>query len=254
MPLYKSKGSQDDPDNYRGITLLSCLGELFTACLSHRISNYMCKDEKLGFEQAGFRPEFSILDHVFTLHAIIEYYKNKKGRVYCAFVDYSKAFDRIDRTSLWVKLLKNGVNGKVLQVIHIMYKNVKSCVKSCDKISDFFSCDMGVRQGENLSPVLFAIYLNDFNESMKGIFQGLKKLDDDTQKELETFMRLYVLLYADDIIILAENAEDLQVALNGLSEYCKKWCLKVNTAKTKIIVFARCVNIPNSSWVLMKLR
>ena len=108
---------------------------------------------------------------MFTLHAIIEYYKNKKGRVYCAFVDYSKAFDRIDRASLWVKLLKNGVNGKVLQVIHNMYKNAKSCVKSCDKISDFFSCDMGVRQGENLSPVLFSIYLNDFNESMKGIFQ-----------------------------------------------------------------------------------
>ena len=182
---------------------------------------------------------FSTLDHVFTLHAIIEYYKNKKGRVYCAFVDYSKAFDRIDRASLWVKLLKNGVNGKVLQVIHNMYKNAKSCVKSCDKISDFFSCDMGVRQGENLSPVLFAIYFNDFNESMKRIFQGSKKLDDDTQKELETFMRLYVLLYADDTIILAENAEDLQVALNGLSEYCKKWCLKGNTAKTKNIVFAR---------------
>ena len=86
-------------------------------------------------------------------------------------------------------------------------------------------CEMGNRQGENLSPVLFAIYLNDFNESMKGIFQGLKKLDDDTQKELETFMRLYV-LYADATIILAENAEDLQVALNGLSEYCKNGVLK----------------------------
>ena len=147
MPLYKSKGSQDDPDNYRGVTLPSCLGKLFTVCLSHRISNYMCKDEKLGFEQAGFSPEFSTLDHVFTLHAIIEYYKNKKGRVYCAFVDYSKAFDRIDRASLWVKLLKNGVNGKIIQVIYNMYKNAKSCVKSCDKISDFFSCDMGVRQG-----------------------------------------------------------------------------------------------------------
>ena len=57
MPLYKSKGSQDDPDNHKGITLLSCLGKLFTACLSHRISNYMCKDEKLGFEQAGLRPD-----------------------------------------------------------------------------------------------------------------------------------------------------------------------------------------------------
>ena len=103
---------------------------------------------------------------------------------------------------------------------------------------DYFSCEMGVRQGENLSPVLFAIYLNDFDESMRCTFQGLKTLDNDTQKELETFMRLYVLLYADDTIILAESADELQDALNGLSEYCRKWSLKVNIGKTKIIIFS----------------
>ena len=98
---------------------------------------------------------------------------------------------------------------------------------------------MGVRQGENLSPVLFAIYLNDFNVHMKSSLQGLKTLDNDAQKELETFMRLYVLLYADDTIILAETADELQDALNGLAEYCKKWHLKVNIAKTKIVIFSR---------------
>ena len=46
----------------------------------------------VGCEQAGFRPEFSTMDHIFTLHSIIEYYKNKNRRVYSAFVDYSKAF------------------------------------------------------------------------------------------------------------------------------------------------------------------
>ena len=99
-PLYKNKGSRNDPNNYRGITLLSCLGKLFTACLSSRISEYMYDDNKMGLEQAGFRPDFSTMDHVFTLHCIIEYYKNKNGRVYCAFVDYSKAFDLTDRSSL----------------------------------------------------------------------------------------------------------------------------------------------------------
>ena len=100
-----------------------------------------------------------------------------------------------------------------------MYKNAKSCVESCDKISDF-------RQGENLSPVLFAIYLNDFNESMKGIFQGLKKLDDDTQKELETFMRLYVLLYADDTIILTEMRKTFRLLLMDYLNTAKNGVLK----------------------------
>ena len=55
-----------------------------------------------------------------------------------------------------------------------MYKYAKSCVKIYNKISDFFWCDMGVRQGENESPVLFAIYLNYLNESMKSTLQGWK--------------------------------------------------------------------------------
>ena len=185
MRLYKSKGSREDPDNYRGITLLSCMGKLFTACLSARMANYMYKDSKMGYEQAGFRPEFSTMDHVFTLHAITDYNKSKKKRVYFAFIDYSKAFDMIDRASLWMKLLKHGVNGEVLNVIYNMHLNAKSCDKNCNENSNFFSCNIGVRQGENLSPVLFAIYLNDFKESMSAIFQGLKLLDDDIQSELE---------------------------------------------------------------------
>ena len=176
----------------------------------------MYKDGKIGVEQAGFRPDFSTMDHVFTLHAIIEYYKSIKGRVYCGFIDYSKAFDLIDRASLWAKMLKNGVNGKILSLIYNMYNKAKSCVKSGNKISEFFPCNMGVRQGENLSPILFAIYLNDFKETMSNNFTGLSNLDSCMQNELETFMRLYVLLNADDTIILAESTEELQEALNGL--------------------------------------
>ena len=121
IPLYKNKGSRNDPNNHRGITLLSCLGKLFTACLNARISMFMYDNEILGYEQAGFRPGFSTMDHIFTLHSIIEYYKCKRGRVNCAFIDYSKAFDLIDCASLWVKLLNHGVNGKILGVIQNIY-------------------------------------------------------------------------------------------------------------------------------------
>ena len=172
----------------------------------------MYDNAKIGYEQEGFRPDFSTMDHIFTLllHAIIEYYKGKGGRVYCAFGDYSKAFDLVDRASLWVKLLSYGVNGRVFDVIRSLYTKAKSCVKMNDKISNFFSCNTGVRQGENLSPILFAIYLNDFKHTMSNSYQGMSELANDTQNELETFMKLYVLLYADDTIILAETASDLQ--------------------------------------------
>ena len=72
-------------------------------------------DAIIGYELAGFWPEFSVMEHDFILHVIIEYYKNKKGRINCAF-DYSKAFYLIDRASLWSKLLDNGVNGMMFYV------------------------------------------------------------------------------------------------------------------------------------------
>ena len=89
----------------------------------------------------------------------------------------------------------------------------------------------GVRQGDNLAPVFFTMYLNDLNESTKGTFQSLQMLDNDTKKQnkkklLETFMRLYVLLYAEDTIIFAETADEFRDAHNDLSEYCTNDALK----------------------------
>ena len=93
MPLYKNKGSPNDPDNFRGITLLSCIGKLFTAAINFRLTNYLEQTGTIGDEQAGFRAGYSTTDHIFTLHAILDLYLQKKSKVYCAFIDYKKAFD-----------------------------------------------------------------------------------------------------------------------------------------------------------------
>ena len=66
MPLYKNKGPVDDPDNYRGITLLSCLGKLFTAVINERLTMFLESSGTIGDEQAGFRAGFSTVDHIFV--------------------------------------------------------------------------------------------------------------------------------------------------------------------------------------------
>ena len=244
MPLYKNKGSSTDPDNYRGITLLSCLGKLFTSVINHRLTNFLDAVGAMGDEQAGFRADHSTLDHIFTLHSIINFYLQKHQRLYCAFIDYKKAFDLIDRSKLWHKLLSNGLNGRIIRVIHNLYYNAKSSVMSCGQLSDTFSCNIGVRQGENLSPLLFALYLNDFERFVSRHYAGLKDLAAETSEALsdddvEVFFKLYVLLYADDTIVMAESAEELQRALDAIKNYCNLWKLTVNTSKTKIVIFAR---------------
>lgn len=243
-PIFKNKGSPDDPDNYRGITLLSCLGKLFTAILNKRLSDYVEVTGILGEEQAGFREGYSTTDHIFTLYSIIDLYLHKGKRVYCAFIDYKKAFDLIDRTSLWLKLISNGINGKVITVIHNMYNNAKSCVMNGNEESDFFNCNMGVRQGENLSPLLFAMFLNDFELFISKYFNGLSDISKDIRTHLsdddvEVFLKLFTLLYADDTVVFAESECELQRALDAVSDYCRSWHLTVNTSKTKIVIFSR---------------
>ena len=244
QPIFKNKGSRSDPNNYRGISLLSCVGKLFTSCLNTRLSNYLDHAGSLKESQVGFRNGYSTLDHIFVLNSIVDLYLSKKKRVYTAFIDYTKAFDLIDRTSLWRKLLAHNINGKILRVIFNMYANAKSCIRSGHKLSDFFTCKRGVRQGENLSPLLFAIYLNDFEDYLSERYSGMETLANEIRNninddEIQIYVKLFTLLYADDTVILAESEAELQKALDSLEEYCSLWGLTVNLDKTKIIIFSR---------------
>ena len=160
-PIYKNKGSTSEAANYRPITILSCLGKLFTSILNDRLNTFLEDALLLSENQAGFRKQYSTLDHIFSLNAIIEIMKHRKKKLFCCFVDFSSAFDSVWRVGLWQKVLKTHINGKVLRVIYNMYYDIKSCISLNGSNSPFFASSSGVRQGENLSPVLFAIYLND---------------------------------------------------------------------------------------------
>jgi hypothetical protein len=148
-------------------------------------------------------------------------------KLYCCFVDYKKAFDKINRNKLFFKLSKSGIQGKILNVIRQLYSEVKSCVRFKTELSDFFSTN-GVMQGESLSPFLFSLYINDFEGELLSNVCGLTYL-----KELA----LFLLMYADDTVLMAESKEGLQNILDRLHTYCVKWDIEVNVAKTKIVVF-----------------
>ena len=118
----------------------------------------------------------------------------------------------------------------MFNIIKSMYSNVKSQVRQGNKMSEPFECRLGVRQGECLSPFLFAMYVNDLeshlvNHSTCGADIGL--------------LKLYLLFYADDAVIFSETRESLQSGLNSLSQYCKKWKMVLNTDKTKIVIFRK---------------
>jgi hypothetical protein len=122
-------------------------------------------------EQAGFRKHYSTTDHIFNLKCLIDMHLRCNKTLFCAFIDYRKAFDSVDRCALWHKLLQYCIDGKMLKIIHNMYESAKSCVRLGTKLSDHFYSNVGVRQGENLFPVLFSLFLNDLVE-----FIGVRSL------------------------------------------------------------------------------
>ena len=186
--------------------------------------------------QSGFRKEYSTLDNIFSLYSLLEYYKSKKRKLYCCFIDFTKAFDNVWRIGLWQKLLKEGIHGKILNVIKNMYAEIKSCILLNGTQSEYFNCEKGVRQGENLSPLLFSLYLNDLEKFLQSKDNnGIEiAINDDN---IELYIKLFAILYADDTILMSDDEKQFQNLLNYFAEYCKKWHLKINISKTKIMIF-----------------
>lgn len=229
VPLHK-KGDPDLPENYRGITLLSTLGKLFSRILNTRLNKWAESYQIYVEAQAGFREQMGTMDNIFVLHGLINHLLNENKKVIVCFVDFTKAFDYVVRENVWLKLIKYGVRGKFLNVLRSMYSNVKSRIKTQNMLSESFICTLGVRQGDCLSPFLFSLYLNDLEETF--MLQGFAGI------EIEMF-KLFILLYADDIVIFSENLNELNKGLSILKNYCEKWKLVVSVQKTKIMIFQK---------------
>ena len=235
-PIYKHKGDPSQPENYRPITILSCFGKLFTAVLNLRLNEFLNTYDILNENQAGFRAGYSTNDHIFALHALSEILKSKKLKLFCSFVDFSKAFDSVWHVGLWSKLLANNINGKFFRIVFNMYQEIKSCVSFNGNQSDFFHCFRGVRQGENLSPVLFALFLNDLESFL--VSKKCPGIDVEfASDDVYFYLKLFVLLYADDTVIFATDEKSFQHCLNVFHEYSKLWKLDINYDKTKILIF-----------------
>ena len=156
------------PDNYRGISLISCFSKFFTAILNKRLLKFVEDNKILSRAQLGFLPGNRTSDALLILHNLIDYYcvRNKKY-IFGCFVDFSKAFDSIPRDVLFKKLLTYNINGKFYDCLTMMYSDDLSCVKVGDKLTSPFTANQGVKQGCIISPLLFNIFLSDLQARLE---------------------------------------------------------------------------------------
>jgi len=157
QPIYKGKGNKHDPNNYRGITLQSCIAKAFTKIINIRLGDYLERKNLLHDEQNGFRKNRCCQDQISTLYFIIENRRLSKEDTFACFVDFKKAFDSVPRDILWKKLSKIGVNNKILNSIKALYKNIQCSVRINNDLTPPFPMTNGVKQGAHCHPP-YSIY------------------------------------------------------------------------------------------------
>ena len=201
--------------------------KLYCSVLNRRLSSWAEQNDKIVDEQNGFRKSRSTTDYILSLTSIIDTRKKVKKSTFCAFFDFKKAYDTIDRNLLLKRLSYIGVSGKMFSALKSLYVSVRSCVRVNSFNTDWFDVHCGLRLGCILSPLLFNLFINDLVIYIKSLDLGVE-IDEE---------KICLLLYADDIVLLAESSSDLQLLLNALYDWCGQNHMSVNTAKSNVVHF-----------------
>ena len=128
----------------------------FCSCIiNNRLYEWAEATHKIDEAQAGFRRNYSTIDNLFTLQAIIQKCLSKQGRFYCLYVDFSKAFDEVNHSTLFECLKRIGIHEKFLRTLIGMYSNILSCVKTERGFTESFRCNVGTRQSDCTSTTIF---------------------------------------------------------------------------------------------------
>ena len=231
IPIYK-KGDVNLCDNYRPIWLTSLFSKLYTNILNTRINEFTTLNNVIPEEQAGFRSNYSTIDHIFTLYAMIslQFYKNKK--LYVCFVDYRKAFDSVQREALFKILEARGFDGNFLSAIKSIYNKVNASIYVDGCHSETFTCPVGLKQGCLLSPNLFSLFMTE-------ISLEINKRGLDGIAFMNNFDTIFHLLFADDIILVSDSVIGLQNQINVLESQSIRLGLTINENKTQIVIFRK---------------
>ena len=230
LPLVKDQqGNRSDIDNYRGITISPIISKV----LEHVLKNTYCDYLSTSEYQFGFKKNSSTVHAVHCLRETVTYFVNNDSRVFCSFLDASKAFDRLVHSGLFIKLINRNVPLQFLLIIISWYSNLLCRVKWGNAYSDWFSITAGVRQGGILSPDFYSIYVDDLLIALIKSGKGCHHLGKFAA----------ALFYADDMAILSPSLHGLDALLQICGNYCEEWDICLNAKKTKNLYFGKRVDM-----------
>ena len=224
VPIPK-KGDLSQCENYRTISLINHTGKVLLIILPNRLKNQL--EPHHSEEQAGFRKDRSSVHQILTLRLIAEKAKRHGKKIYNCFIDFQKAFDTIKHRVIWAVLRSYRIEEKMVTLLQKMYEKAQSAVRIGRYQGEWFRTNVGTRQGDPLSPLLFITYLERVMDHVK-----------------ETNCRIRLggtlvnnLRFADDIDLIDDDYNSIQEQLEKTRAIAEQAGLIVNLGKIKTMVF-----------------
>ena len=201
-----------DCGNYRGISIIDALAKCYDYLLNNRLTSWYIPSR----EQAGAQSKRGCTEHIVTLRLVIDRCVKKKQPLFIAFIDFSKAYDRVPRNYL-LNLLKSLGCGVVMLTALTSLFWVTQFVLG----GTIITAIVGVKQGSPTSCFLFILFVDEFIRLVKA------------RSDLDGFLSwLHLLMLMDDTVLFATSRERLVEKLNLLAEWCNKCGMVINEDKT----------------------
>jgi hypothetical protein len=227
FPIFK-EGSRLDPGNYRPVTLLSQIGKLFGSVVENRLSSWSERTMALADEQGGFRRRRGTPELIFILREIILNRKASGLPTLATFIDARKAYDSVWREGNYVRLHDLGVRGKLWRQLQEMNANSESKIRLPYGETDYFRVTRGVAQGAVESPFLYSCFINGLAEDLRDRGLGVQSAAG---------ILAPLLMYADDIVLLASSVDQLREMNKVASDYAFKNRYQFNGRKSAVMSF-----------------
>jgi hypothetical protein len=225
LPIFKDGGFDLlEASSYRPISLSSCVSKVYERVLLNRLTTSLEDLNKLPKEQAGFRKDRCTLEQAFILREFLDSRKAHKA-TYACFIDLTNAFGSTWQDGMWYQLRATGVKGKLYRSIRSLYNQCKSAILTPFGLTDWFTSDLGTRQGAVLSPLLFSLLVNPLADLLKSQGFGVHLGD----------IHIACLLYADDLVLIADSEAQLRDMLETATLFFRQWRFTVSERKSQVV-------------------
>ena len=223
-PLMKScTGHPGDPTNRRPIMLMQNVLKIFNSILAERLQDVIEKEKLVGPEQFGFVRGRRIETPIAEAIGALEDAKISSTPIFMAGLDIAKAYDTVDFQALEAGLKDMNLGRRFIQYIRELYRNRKATILTGYGETKPFKIERGISQGDPLSCLLFVIFMERILKEIRGKFQGY-------QYKFVNH-KVCALAFADDILIITENKEELQEICSRLVTKIREAGMEVNFKK-----------------------